>query len=343
MATRRHSRRAGFTINEILFATAIMTVVLLASFALLQHDVQMQRSSLSISVAETKAQSMLYKLERELVDARGESPRATLTLSLGSGGGSADVSSTLGFPDRGLLLIDRDNGAREIAAYAALGGPTSFQGLTRGQQCAGPADHGTGAEVLWAGSAEPIPQQVNPPASTWDGQSLEPTGVVFFRGLGSGFSYRVPTDAAGGTDYLTGDDVQWGETVAGAPTLSGWGAIVYTPVWVFDEAAERHDLNNDGDTADRFDVGQLRRRTWDTADPTVPATDVGLGPSVVLQEQCNWGGDLDNDGFDDPVFLWDPDRRTLHVRLFVLGTSPSALPIVRRVESVIFLRNEPGT
>jgi len=339
---QRRYTRAGFTIVEILFATTIMTGVLLASFIAMQRDVQLQRSSLSVSVAESKAQSMLYKLERELGDARGANPRATLSSALGPGGTTALVTpNTLGFPDQGFLLIDRSNGGREVVAYAGLD-VTSFTGLTRGQQCTQPNEHGIGGEVLWAGIAEPIPQQAAPPANLWDGQALEPTGTVFYRGLGTGFSYRVPTDPAGGTNYLDGDDLLWGETVAGVPTLSGWGVIHFTPVWVFNEATEGQDLNKDGDRTDLFDIGQIRRRTWDTANPGAPSTDFGLGPTVMVQEQCNWGGDLDADGFGDPMFLWDANRRTLHVRLFVLGTASGTSAIMRRVESMIFLRNEPG-
>jgi hypothetical protein len=342
ISASKRNQRAGFTIVEILFATTIMTGVLLASFVAMQRDVALQRSSLSVSVAEGKAQSMLFKLERELGDARGANPRATLSSTLGPGGTTAQVTpNTLGFPDQGFLLIDRGNGNREIAAYAGLGGATSFTGLTRGQQCTEGDDHAIGDEVLWAGIAEPIPLQVNPPANLWDGQAIEPTGTIFYQGLGTGFSYRVPTDPAGGTNYLDGDDLQWGETVRGNPTLDGWGAIHFNAVWVFNEAAEGQDLNGDGDRVDLFDVGQIRRRTWDTTNTAI-TTDVGLGPTVVVQEQCNWGGDLDADGFNDPIFLWDADRRTLHVRLFVIGTSPGASAILRRVESMIFLRNEPG-
>jgi hypothetical protein len=61
----------------------------------------------------------------------------------------------------------------------------------------------------------------------------------------------------------------------------------------------------------------------------------------VLQERCNRGGDLDGDGFDDPLFLWDPMARRLHVRIFVLGNGVEEMPLVRRVESVIYLRNDP--
>jgi hypothetical protein len=342
--TTAAGRRAGFTINEILFATTIMTVVLLACFTLMQRDVQLQRSTLGISVAETKAQTMLYKLERELADARGESPRATLTANLGPGGvAAADVDRTRGFPDRGFLLVDRDNGAREILSYAGLGGPNSFETLVRGLQCTDPNAHSAGDEVMWAGTAEPIAIQVAPPASTFDGRSLEPGGPLFWRGTGTGFSYRIPTDETGGNDYLDGDDLQWGAMVNNVPTLDGWSALEFVPVWVFDEAVSGEDINRDGDRVDQFDVGQIRRRSWDTANPALAGDDIGLGPTVIIQERCNWGGDLDADGSDDPIFLWNEAERTLHVRLFVLGTSVADLPIVRRVESIVFLRNQPGT
>ena len=113
------------------------------------------------------------------------------------------------------------------------------------------------------------------------------------------------------------------------------------PRFTYLESASGDDLNNDGDTVDVFEVGQIRRRIWDATDPTVPPADLGLGPTNILQEQCNWGGDLDGDGFNDPIFLWDRDSRQLHIRLFILGRSNSDVPIVREVQSLVFLRNEP--
>ena len=49
---------------------------------------------------------------------------------------------------------------------------------------------------------------------------------------------------------------------------------------------------------------------------------------------------MDGDGFEDPIFLWDPATRELRVRLFILGMSVDEVPIVRRVEAAQFLRNE---
>ena len=105
------------------------------------------------------------------------------------------------------------------------------------------------------------------------------------------------------------------------------------------EADVHRDLNGDGDRTDTFELGQIRARAWDTANPAVPASDIGLGPPVILQELCAHGRDLDGDGYDDPIFLWNPAEGRLHVRLFVLGRSKGEVPAVRKVETTIYLRN----
>lgn len=339
----RRTRRAGFTLVESLIAGSIFALVILGAYAALSRDATLSRSSLGISVAEMRAQQMLFAIEREVAGARGASPRTTATVALAAGAtAELRVASTLGFPDRGLLLVDRGTAGLERIAYDSLGpGAASFLALTRGEQCTNPSSHAAGAEVLWAALAETLVLPANPPANLFDGRALEAGGPVWFRGDGTGFSYRVPTDPAGGAAVLTDGEITWGATVGGAPTLEGWASLAFDPSGEVREDATGDDLNGDGDVADVFDVGRIRRRTWDTSDPAAPASDLGLGPSVVLQERCGWGGDLDADGFDDPIFLWDGATRRLHVRLFVLGRSVADLPIVRRVESVIFLRNDP--
>ena len=118
-------------------------------------------------------------------------------------------------------------------------------------------------------------------------------------------------------------------------------ALVFEPSTTFDEVHAHQDLNRDGDQTDVFDVGQIVRLTWDTAQPNDTLDSLGLGPTNVLQERCHRGSDLDADGFADPLFLWDAQTNLLHVRLFLLGASEHDLPVVRKVESVMFLRNEP--
>lgn len=333
----------GFTIVELVVSSAIFAVVVLGIVMVAARDDQMSKSSLTIGVAETRAQQMLAMLEAELVHARGAAPKAVLTQGLSSGEtGSMSVDSTLGFPDSGLLLVDRGGGAVERIRYARLDAAhTHFLGLTRAEQCTTASGHAASADVLWGGLAEPILLQQNPNASLWDGRANESTGPLYFRGDGTGFSYRVPTDPAGGTDYLDGGEVRWGAQVAGAPTASGWAALWFEPRTSYDESVTGHDVNRDGDTADVFDIGQIKKRTWDTEDQSAVVRELGLGPSVVIQERCNWGSDLDHDGFDDPIFLWDAATRRLHVRIHVLGTSSANAPITRTVEATIFLRNDP--
>jgi prepilin-type N-terminal cleavage/methylation domain-containing protein len=332
----------GFTLLEMLVASSVLTIALISVFGLMTRDSQLSQSTIGISVAEQKAQALLYGLERELADARGANPKATLTANLGAGNTSqAAVDSTLGFPSQGMLLIDRGTPNVERVAYSTLGpGLANFVGLVRGDQCTTPHPHGQGNPLSWAALAEPIEIQVNPPPDMFDGREISPSGIVYFRGDGTGFSYRQPIDPTGGTNYLNGEDVQWGATYAGQSTLDGWAALVFVPRLLIDEAVLGHDINKNGNQTDKFDLGQIRKLVWDTSNPAKPPTDVALGPTVILQERCNWGGDLDGDGFDDPLFLWDAHSQALHVRLFVLGHSVENLPIVRRVESTIFLRNE---
>ena len=84
---------------------------------------------------------------------------------------------------------------------------------------------------------------------------------------------------------------------------------------------------------------------WETCSPELSpnkaASELGMGPSNILQERCEWGSDLNGDGFEDPIFLWDRGSRRLQISLFILGRTNADQPIVRQVQSVLFLRNIP--
>lgn len=338
LSNSRRTRRGGFTLIEVLIAGTILSIVLLTSYGMLQHDATLSRSTLGISVAETRCQTMIFELERELADARGASPVAVATQTMASGQTQLQVGSTLGFPTSGVLLIDRGTAQVERVRYGGIN-DTNFLAITRAQQCTNAVAHASGIEVLWGGLAQPIELQVNPPANLYDGRARVAGKTIFFRGDGTGFSYRVPTDPAGGRDFLDGDELRWGATVRGTPTLDGWFALVFEPKDTIDEAGCGTDLNNDGDFNDVFDVGQIRRKSWNSATPGVGGDDLGVGPTVVIQERCRYGRDLDGDGFEDPMFLWDAARRQLSIRIFVLGQAERSQPIVRKLESTIFLRN----
>ncbi|MBK7641534.1 MAG: prepilin-type N-terminal cleavage/methylation domain-containing protein [Planctomycetes bacterium] len=336
--------RSGFSLVEVLFAAGVISVVLLGSILLLSHDMQVSKSSISVQVAQNQAQTLIYSLEKELSNARGERPVATLTGALGAGaGGVITLDSTAGMPTVGMVTIDRGTNASEHIAYATLSADgTTLSNLTRGVACSTPVAHAQNAEVLWSGLAEVLALSGNPPADLYDGQSLESTGPSYFRGDGTGLSYRMPTDPTGGNDFFSNGQLQWGATVDQTPMLTGWCALYYVPDGSYDESQSGIDLNHDGDKTDVFDIGQIHRARWSTANPAGAPNVIAIGPSVVLQERCHYGSDLDGDGFGDPIFLWDPVSGRLHLRLFVLGRNTQGYPTVRRVESMVFLRNSDG-
>ena len=342
IALVRVARRTGYALIEIIITVTIFTVVMLSAISMIESGQKFSAATFEAVNVQDLAQQMLFRFGHELSNASvRQLPRADLANPLLAGTtNTISVTSTLPFPPQGTLVISPRTANEERVSYVAFANQNTFTTLTRGQACTTAVDHLDGAGVEWAGLAVPSADQDAPPATEFDGIALEDGVQVFFQGSGAGFSYRVPVDPTGGNNVMEGDDLHWGATTPiSGPTEDGWMALYYEPKTEYDESVERHDLNGDGDELDVFDIGQIRRTSWDTTDPT-REEDVAMGPSAVLQERCNWGGDLDNDGFDDPIFLWDPATRLLHIRLWVMGTAREA-PIVRLVETVTFLRNEP--
>jgi len=338
--------RSGFTLVESIFSVTLLGVVIMGSVMLFSHDMEVSRGSISVQVAQNQAQALIYAVEKELSNARGERPVASLTGALGSGaGGTLSLDSSAGFPPTGTITIERGTTRSEHIDYQSLvNDGSTLANLARGAQCSTAVAHAQNAEVLWSGLAERLALSGTPPPDLYDGQALESAGPAYFRGDGTGISYRMPIDPAGGREFFANGQLQWGASVGQQALLTGWCALIFVPVASFDEAQAGIDLNHDGDRTDVFDVGQIHRRRWDTSDPAGPdGTDVAIGPRVVLQEHCRYGSDLDGDGFGDPIFLWDPGSGRLHLRLYVLGRNPQGRPTVRRVESMVFLRNSDGS
>lgn len=146
-------------------------------------------------------------------------------------------------------------------------------------------------------------------------------------------------------DYLDGLDPAWGAVTrsgpdgALAPSTTGWCAIIYEAREELTEVELRADLNSDGDEVDVFELGRLLKLTWDTEDPTIPIHSQALGATCILQERDAPAADIDGDGYEDPLFLWDADTRVLSMRMFVLALGLPDRPTLRRVEARIFLRN----
>ncbi|MDF1836994.1 MAG: hypothetical protein P1V35_03920, partial [Planctomycetota bacterium] len=240
----------------------------------------------------------------------------------------------------GTLLIEPGSPLEERVDFDGLNPVNNtFSGLVRGVQCTSPTSHSDGVRAYWAGGAAALENQVGPPASQWDGQALTAEGPLFFRGDGTGFSFRVPTDPAGGTDYFDATGIRWGSKVNGNQSANGWSALTYVATRQITEADVGTDINGDGDEIDTFSLGQIRLQRWDAFANGVPMDDVALCPPIVAQELCNYGGDMDGDGFADPLFLWNPADGSLRIRLTIVSGLQNTRAVVNRLANTMYLRN----
>jgi len=337
----RHRTRAGLTLVELTISMAILSAMMVFMTVHMQREARGMRQLQSLSDQERVVSDLMMKIEAQLDFAQGEVPTATLASALPSGESFVvDVDDAGSFPDQGILLVNPDNGSEERIRYddsdPAAG---AFLGLERGAQGGTARSHGAGSEVVWAGTAAVLEEQAAPPAGSFDGQSRELLADLFYRGDGTGLSYRVPIDPTGGTNFLTPTGVRWGALVGARPTEDGRACIYFEPVAVLQEAERNFDLNRDGDLLDSFDLGRIRQRAWDAVDGDNASSDVPLCPPMVLQERDAWGSDLDNDGFEDPMFLWTPGSGRLRIRLFALVGTVNQAEVVKRYETVLHLRN----
>ena len=333
---------------ETMISIALMSVVILSATSLIGTSSRGSAATLEMVAVEDISQQMLFRIERELSNADGHTPLGTLSSEIDASETTPIGSSTtLGFPPSGVLLLDPGTDLEERISYDSLSADMeNFVGITRGVQGSSASIHTKGDPVLgtssifWDSMAFLIDDQDAPAAGTFEGMSLESGVPAFFRGSGTGFSYRIPIDPSGGQNVMNGDDLFWGAELQGiGPVVGARMAIVFRATRTVTEAELLRDLNQDGDRTDVFDLGRLHRLAWDPANPG-QVDDLGLGPNNIIQEQLNWGGDLNGDGFDDPIFLWDDVDRLLHIRISMLGTSRK-IPIIRTVESLSFLRNRP--
>ena len=320
---------------------AILSALMVFMTVHMQREARGMRELQALSYQERVVSDLMMKIEAQLDFAQGEVPTATLASSLPSGESFVvDVDSSGSFPDQGLLLLNAGNASEERIRYDDLDPDAgAFLTLERGAQGGAARSHAAGTQVLWAGTAAVLEEQAAPPANTFDGQSRELLADLFYRGDGSGLSYRVPVDPTGGTNYLTPTGVRWGAQVGARPTEDGRACIYFEPVAVIQELDRNVDFNRDGDLADTFDLGRIRQRAWDAVDGANASSDIPLCPPMILQERDAWGSDLDNDGFEDPMFLWTPRSGRLRIRLFALVGTINEAEVVKRYETVLHLRN----
>ncbi|MEO0651652.1 MAG: hypothetical protein AAFZ65_13330 [Planctomycetota bacterium] len=342
MRPRPQRSLAGMTLLEVVVSAAIIAVILAAVSQTMARSARTLQNATDQSYAESRVHVALDRIEQELEYAVVHVPNTRLASTLGAGNAAqAELLDATGFPNGGALLLYPGQPNEELIAYDGLSlGPDRILDLTRGARCTDPATHELDSLVLWAGCATALDDQAAPAANLWDGMALDNGRDVFYRGEGSGVVFRRPVDPAGNGNYLDQlGNVQWGANVAGSDTTSGWSCLYYLPEGTAVEATLGADLNNDGDQADTFDLGRIRMRSWDASDPDGELTDIGLTPPIVMQEDCAWGADLDADGREDPIFLWDPIVSRLRVRLFFLHTAPDAAPVVRDTDTAYFIRN----
>lgn len=337
----RTRARAGFTLVELAVSMAIFASVLVFVAVHLQREARGLSQLQSMSHHERAVNDLLMRVQTRLEFAQGEAPNATLASTLPSGESFVvDVDRTDAFPDVGVLLVNAGAVGEERIRYGDLDpGAGAFLELERGALGGTARSHGAGSPVLWAGAAVVLTEQAAPAAGSFEGRSREPLADLFFRGDGTGFSFRTPVDPAGGTSYMTATGVRWGAEVGGRPTEDGRACLYFEPVAVLQEAERSSDLNRDGDLDDAFDLGRIRHRAWDAVDSDNASSDIALCPPLFLQERNAWGSDLDGDGFEDPMFLWTPASGRLRVRLFALVATVNETEVVKRYETVLHLRN----
>lgn len=339
--TLEHSKnKAGFTLLELIIATAVMTIIMASMIVGLQTEAKNLSEMATNSHRQRSAAVVVHRIEEVLEFAAGTSPSAWLTETVGGGNSTLQVDSSFGFPPSGILLIEPGTIREERLSYTGLDTTThTFTGLDRGIRCTTPVGHDDGVRVYWAGGAGALENQMGPANSLWDGQALTADGPLFFRGDGTGFSFRVPTDPAGGTDFFDATGIRWGSKVDGSPNANGWSALRFVPTRRISEADVQTDVNGDGDQIDSFDLGQIRMLHWDSATNGVPVSDVALCPPIVAQEVCNFGGDLNGDNFDDPIFLWNPTDGSLRIRITLVSGMQNQRAVVKRISSNMYLRN----
>ena len=332
-------KRAGITILEVLLASTIMAVVVVSMMASVQQEADDLSSMVDNTYRERSLLSMVQRIENELEFAAATQPQAFLQSPVTPHGGRMRLDGTLGFPPTGIALINPGGHQARIGYRSMSHEENELRELNGKLNCEPlPFTH-PGMPVFWAGSAFAIENQTAPLPSQFDGQAMEATGPLFFRGDGTGFSFRVPTDPSGGNDYFDASGVTWGSQVNGTPTLEGWSAIDFRPEGVVTESALGFDVNLDGDQQDEFELGRMRLLSWNAWQDDDRHTDVGLGPAIVLQERCNHGGDLNGDGFADPIFLWNEAQQSLSLRFTVLLGDINEVPVIRRMQTTLFLRN----
>lgn len=340
MALGPRQRRAGMTLVEVAIAATILSIVLIGVVTSMQQEAGGLSDRARLMARERLASETMVRIESLLKYAQPAAPTAFLSTGLGAGDTTAvDVDTTLGYPPDGTLLFEPGTADEERVDYTVFDPANHrFEGLVRGAHGTDDVGHPSGVVVHWAGLASAIEDQDAPPADQWDGVADSDAGDLFYRGDGTGFSFRLPTDPAGGDDFFDAGGITWGATVDGVPTLDGWAALTFRATDVLREDATGQDLNHDGDAVDVFELGSLVLLRWDSVGGG-PADRANLCAPILVQEQDARGSDLDGDGFQDPMFLWIPEEQRVEVRLTAYLGELRGRAVVRQFRTSLHLKN----
>jgi hypothetical protein len=325
----------------MMIALTIVSIIMLATMASLQREATSIGELQRLSYSERLIQDLFTKIEQRLDFGQGMDPTTMLATGLSAAGtGGMVVQESLGFPFEGTVIVEPGTVSEERIEFNGLAPSVSeLTALTRGVDGTSSTSHPSNSLVLWEGISYPIEEQLAPAAGTFDGTTDDIRGPVFFRGDGVGFAYRRPVDPAGTGTFIDSGDIRWGATVGGADSVDGCACLVFSPIAVVTEAQRNFDINADGDLDDTFDLGGISDLAWNAFDPALGTSSLELVSPILLQEQDNYGGDMDGDGLDDPMFLWTPDSGRLRIRLFALLGDINSREVVKRFETVLYLRN----
>ena len=329
------------TLLEVVISATILALAFSVVISSIETETRALGALTEFAATSEQRSQVLAKIERKLEFATGKTPTAFLTDDLSSlSVGSLALDTVGGFPAPSAVLLARGTENEEIVAYTEVHqDDLTLKTLVRGSSCSTPHAHPSGTEAIWVGLARPCSNQVNPSESEYDGKIRALEGTLFYQGRGTGFVYRVPIDPSGGNYYFTDGELTLGAEVSGTQTTDGWCCIYFKTKDQITELGPGLDINKDGDLADSFDLGQIRQRVWHGTDSEKTPTDVALGASIFLQETCETGSDLNADGFNDPIFVWDADKRRLHISLYSIAISESSIPAVHHSSLTLFMRN----
>lgn len=146
---------------------------------------------------------------------------------------------------------------------------------------------------------------------------------------------QVPVDHDfDGVLYNSTGDVTFGYAVGGVPTIGAAAWYSFVVDEVVTEGALLLDANGDGDQDDSFELGHLELQT--------PGANIVVTGSWILQNAGDPGGDVDGDGFVDPIFSLSEvgDSGLMRLKLFAVHRVANGSFRRFAYDSSIRLRND---